>query len=156
MTTSSQPINLEQEFTALIEALERADVAYAVVGALAVAIWGAPRATTDIDLLVVPEDVDAAITVAKERGFAFEALPMTFRDGMVLRRVSMLRDGDVLTLDLILVNESLRSVWESRCVVHTDAGPIFVVSREALIAMKTAAGRAQDLGDIQRLNELDR
>ncbi len=43
-------MQLAAEFTALIKALEDRSLPYAVVGGLAVAIWGAPRATTDIDL----------------------------------------------------------------------------------------------------------
>ena len=47
-------VDLYQEFAALIRALEAGRVDYAVAGGLAVAIWGVPRATQDIDLLVPP------------------------------------------------------------------------------------------------------
>jgi len=149
-------IDLAIEFNALIDALEKAELPYAVVGGLAVAIWGAPRATTDIDILVLPGNVDVVVTVAKARGFSFEALPMTFGDGIELRRVTRLEQNSMLTLDLLLVNASLKPVWDSRIRVDTEAGPVWVVSREALIQMKAAAGRPQDLGDIERLTGLDR
>jgi hypothetical protein len=140
----------------VIQALEAARLDYAVVGAFAVAIWGAPRATTDIDLLVLPEDVDAVLSLAKGLGFAFEAFPMKFRDGAELRRVTRLQGDELMTLDLLLVDANLQPVWQSRLTVVTEAGPVRVVSREALLRMKAAAGRPQDIGDIQRLTELDR
>jgi hypothetical protein len=140
----------------VIGALEAAGVDYAVVGGFAVAIWGAPRATTDIDLLVQPDDVERVFATVRPLGFTIEALPMTFRDGVELRRVTRVEDEDLVTLDLLLVNSQLQSVWESRLAVATDAGPVRVVSREALIRMKASAGRPQDAGDIQRLQDLDR
>jgi hypothetical protein len=155
-SSPSPPLNLEAELRRLLSALEAARLDYALVGGFAVAIWGAPRATTDIDLLVQPADVDAVIGVAKGCGFLFEALPMTFRDGMELRRISRISGSEVLLLDLLLVNPNLASVWESRVTIATEAGPVKVVSRAALIQMKAAAGRPQDLGDIERLLELDR
>lgn len=149
-------LDLLEEFKRLVGGLDQAQVPYAVVGALAVAIHGAPRATTDIDLLVVADDVPRALEVARGQGFAFEALPMRFRDGMELRRTSKIEGADTLTLDLILVDDNLLPAWESRVSVETEWGPIRVVSREALIRMKAAAGRARDLGDIASLEEIDR
>ncbi len=140
----------------MIGALEVAQVEYAVVGAFAVAIWGAPRATTDIDLLVQPEDVESVLGVARSLGFAFEAFPMKFRDGAELRRITRIESGEMLTLDLLLVDSNLEPAWASRLTVATEAGPVKVVSREALLRMKAAAGRPQDIGDIERLMEIDR
>jgi hypothetical protein len=47
-------MNLLDELLALTAALDAAGVDYALVGRLAVAVWGVPRATKDIDLLVEP------------------------------------------------------------------------------------------------------
>ncbi|MCK6527956.1 nucleotidyltransferase family protein [Myxococcota bacterium] len=149
-------MDIEVEFRGILGALEEAGIDYAVVGAFAVAIWGAPRATTDIDLLVRPEDADAILEVARPRGFVIEALPMTFRDGLQLRRVSRIEGEDLVTLDLLLLNPNLESAWQSRLRVATLAGPVTVVSRDALLQMKAAAGRPQDLGDIERLVDVDR
>ena len=50
-------MNLFDELMAVTQALDRQSVDYALVGGLAVAVWGAARATKDIDLLVRPEFV---------------------------------------------------------------------------------------------------
>lgn len=136
--------------------LRERGVDYAIAGAVALAVHGAPRATTDIDLLVRPEDVDAALGVARARGFTLEALPMSFRDGLHVRRVSKIEGEETLTLDLLLVNANLEAVWASRRALGTSLGEVTVVSREALVQMKAWAGRQQDLADIERLRELDR
>ena len=150
------PLSLTVEFEALVGALEEAGCAYALVGALAVAVHGAPRATSDIDLLVRPEDLDAVKAVARERGFILEALPIQFRDGMRLARVTKVAEGTHLTLDMLLVDATLAPVFEGRERHETGAGPVQVASRAGLIQMKLAAGRPQDVYDVQRLQELDR
>jgi hypothetical protein len=149
-------VNLFEELTALVGALEADHVDYALAGALALAVWGVPRATQDIDLLVPQAAVAAAVAVARRRGFTVEALPIRFTDGMAMRRLSKIEGEAVLVLDLLVVDAGLDPVWRDRRRLATDRGPIWVVSREGLVRMKTAAGRPQDLVDVQRLEELDR
>ena len=152
-------LSLFDELRVLVSALEEREIGYALVGALALAMHGAPRATTDIDVLVRPEDVDRVVEQAKAQGFRFEALPIRFSDGMEVRRVTKIEAEDpfeTLTIDLLLVNENLESVWESRRRLEADFGAMWVISRDALIRMKTWAGRDRDLADIRRLEELDR
>lgn len=152
-------LDLYEELTRLTTAFEQQEIEYAVVGALALALHGAPRATTDIDLLIRPEVAKDAVALAKDRGFLFEALPIRFRDGMEIRRVSKIEEGEpyeTMTLDLLLVDHNLEEVWSSRRRLETELGSIWVISREALIRMKTWAGRERDIADIRRLEELDR
>jgi hypothetical protein len=149
-------LSLFEETMALLADFERHGVPYAVAGALALAIHGVPRATTDIDLLVRREDLEASLRVASGRGFSVEALPMRFGDGLEVRRTSKVEEAEMLTLDLLLVNENLEPVWASRERVATERGDIWVVSRRGLIDMKAWAAREQDLADIRRLRELDR
>jgi acetolactate synthase regulatory subunit len=149
-------IDLFDETMGLLAELERHSVPYAVAGALALAIHGVPRATTDIDLLVRRDDVEAILEVARARGFRVQALPMRFSDGLEVRRSSKVDATVMLTLDLLLVNENLEPVWASRERVATERGDVWVVSRQGLIEMKAWAGREQDLADIRRLRELDR
>ena len=149
-------VDIEVEFRRILSALDAAAIEYAVVGGFAVAIWGAPRATTDIDLLVREEDIDAILAVARALQFVSHAAPRTFPDGMRLRRVTRLEGEEMLTLDFLLVDENLEAAWNSRVLIETDVGPVRVVSRDALLQMKVAAGRPQDVADVARLSEMDR
>jgi len=149
-------LDLFEEFKQIVQALDAGGVDHAVVGALAVAIHGAPRATTDIDLLVEAADLPRAIEIAQACGFTWLAHPMKFRDGTELQRISKIVGADTLTLDLLLVNANLSPAWTSRARIATDFGSLSVVSRAALIAMKIAAGRPRDLGDVASLEEQDR
>ena len=150
-------MTLIEELAAVIQALEQAHVEYALVGGLAVAVWGVARATKDIDLLVEKGDAQRASEAAKACGFTLEAFPMEFEDGMEMRRLNKIDgDGSLLSVDFLLVGPAQRPVWDGRQRVPFQSGSISVASRDGLIAMKLAAGRAQDLADVQKLRETDR
>ena len=149
-------VDLYDELRALVRALDDARVEYALCGGLALAVYGVPRATRDIDLLARPADLDQIRAVARARGFLFEALPMTFSSsGLSIQRFSKLEGSDPLMLDVLLVEEALEAVWMSRTRVAYEDGDICVVSRRALITLKLSAGRPQDLVDVQNLEALE-
>jgi hypothetical protein len=150
-------VNLFDELRGLLAELDRQQVDYALIGGLAVAVWGAPRATKDIDLLVQRASLPAGMAAARARGFTLEALPFEFKDGTEVRRVNKVdAAGDLLTVDFMLVNGNLETVWNSRLHLPFGDRHIVVASRDALIAMKAQAARPQDLMDIANLKDLDR
>lgn len=144
-------LDLYDELTKLIEALERASIDYAVCGGIAMAIWQFPRATVDIDLLIEESSLEAVHTIAKHLGYTFEARPMNFaNDAMKIRRVSKIDSvsGDLLVLDLLLVTPALSDVWKERTRVEWEHGSIAVVSRRGLAKLKRYRSSGRDLDDI--------
>jgi hypothetical protein len=151
-------LNLKRELEALVDALVAEPVEFALCGGIAVAIHGAPRFTRDIDLLVPAHAVPAAKAVARRLGFTLGAGPMTLGTGSptqrTLHRLSKPEEGDVLTVDLVVAEGFLRDVWSSAILVEWEGRRIPVVSRSGLVTMKRAAGRPQDLVDIQNLGRV--
>lgn len=84
---------------------------------------------------------------------------MSFKERAVeIRRVSKIDDdGEVLSLDLLLVTPKVEDVWESKEKLNLQTQDLWIVSQSGLIKMKELAGRAKDLIDIERLqgNEED-
>src|SRR5690606_32056234 len=103
-------MDLFDELEGVVRSLEAAKLDYALVGALALAVHGVPRATADIDLLVLPDDVEAVLQTVSALGFRFPAAPMSFADGTRIRRVNKISGGDHLTLDLLLASDALETV----------------------------------------------
>ncbi len=144
------------EFAAVTNALNEAEIDYAVCGGWAMTIHGFVRATIDIDLMILTEDLDRVWMLAKSLGYDVEGLPLSFNDGAVeIRRISKLEDqnANLITLDLLLVTDALTEIWQGRQQLAWELGIIPTVSREGLIQLKTMAGRPQDLVDIERLSE---
>jgi hypothetical protein len=153
-------LNLKHELEALVDALARDGVEFAICGGIAVTIHGAPRFTKDIDLLVPDAQLEAALRVARACGFDLAAAPMVFDGGgpkeRHLRRVSKADGQNLLTLDIVLVEPGFVPVWRSRVRVAWEGRVVPVVSIDGLAAMKRRAGRDQDLLDLKNLGvELD-
>jgi hypothetical protein len=147
-------MDLYEEFQKLIAALNQRQIDYALWGGLASAIYGHPRATVDIDLLIDAKSLDELLTLATTLDYTIRGLDMRFADGAVeIRRVSKIdgQTGQVLSLDLLLVTPKIRRVWESRITADWEGGSLSVVSREGLISLKQLRGSAQDIADIEAL-----
>lgn len=148
-------IDLYTEFYEQTDALTAANVPYAVCGGVAVAIYGYPRFTKDIDLLILPEDEQRVLEVAARRQFVFNAgrMPMGQDDAADwhIVHVSKVVGHDLLTLDLLLVGPEIQSVWNSRGIAAFNGREIPVVSLEGLKTLKLMAGRKQDLLDLEQM-----
>src|ERR1051325_2172090 len=118
------------------------------------AVWGVPRATIDIDLLIEPAMLDRALDAVRPLGYVIRARPMDFSGGAIaIRRVSKVEaeSGDTLMLDLMLVTPALEDVWAGRERLEWDRGTITVVSKSGLIKLKTFRSSGRDLDDIALL-----
>ena len=144
---------LLDELSQLISAFDENEIEYAVCGGLSLAIHGFARATLDIDILIQPESLEKAYRIGAENGFDIRGLDISFKERAVeIRRVSKIDDnGEVLSLDLLLVTPQVEDVWETRETIDFLGKKLFVVSLTGLIKMKTLAGRPQDLADIDRI-----
>lgn len=146
------------EFQDLVRKLNNDEIAYAVCGGWALAIHGVPRATVDIELLVLSENLSEVWGIAKELGYDVESLPLSFDNGFLeIRRISKIdqESKTLFTIDFLLVTENLKQVWETRGNINFEDDKVWTVSRESLIFMKRASGRHKDLGDIESLKELE-
>jgi predicted nucleotidyltransferase len=154
-------------FLRVLEQLNAHDVRYVVVGGLAVVLHGHPRMTQDVDIAVdwSKDNIERLVAAA-------EALELVPRAPVPLQalldpaqREKWQREKHLiafslwnpaqplLVLDVLLALpipwEELQSARESFSLAGIT---VPVCSREHLLAMKRAAGRAQDISDIEELN----
>ena len=147
-----------EEFQTLIAEINQKHIPYAVCGGWALAIHGVPRATVDIDLVVLSENLFDVWKIAEDLDYDVEGLPLSFHDGAIeIRRISKIdkESKTLFTIDFLLVTEGLKEVWETRQNIDFEDGKVWTVSREGLIFMKEMSGRHKDLGDIESLREVE-
>ena len=145
-----------QELKDVVIAMESRRIDYALCGGVALAIHGVPRATQDIDLLLLREDLDRLREAARACGFVLESLPMDFASGVTVQRFTKLVDGQPFMLDVLFVTPPLEKIWAGRQASEFEGGTVRVVSLDGLVSLKLAAGRPQDLADVARLREVHR
>ena len=149
-------MTLTEELFSLIRAFEQEAIDYAVCGGLAMALHGYARTTQDIDVMMLAEDLDRAKSVARKAGFGIDAGRMDCGGGQTcIYRLTKLDPeyDDALPLDIVMVTNNNRNVWEKRIPIETELGPVWSVTKDGLIHMKKLSGRKQDLADIERLEE---
>ncbi len=144
----------------LIGALVRAGVDFVVIGGVAVVIQASPRFTRDLDITYATDTANlerlAATLIsldARLRGVE-DDVPFT-PDTRTLRRTRMLtlttRDGDLDLLADPPGSPGYPALRRHADIVDLDGDSVRIASLEDLIEMKRAAGRPQDLLDIDSL-----
>jgi hypothetical protein len=126
-------------------------VAYAVIGGLAVQVWGNARLTTDADLTVAsPLSAGSADLVRLITGqfSSRSAAPLDFARQT---RMILITASNGVDVDISLALPGYEDQLFGRTVDYEiEAGKtIRVCSAEDLIIHKAVAGRPQDLSDIQ-------
>ena len=149
-------LDLYEELRKLVGALDEHGIDYALCGGIAMAIYDRPRATVDIDLLILNTSLERVIEIAAECDYTIRGLDMSFAgDAIEIRRVSKIDNetGALLSLDMLLVTPEIRHIWDSRVGANWVGGKLSVVSLEGLIDLKRMGARPQDLADISALTE---
>ena len=136
----------------LLNAFNNARARYLVVGAHAVAYYVEPRYTKGLDLWVDPDPENAARVWAALAQFgaplknvspADLANPrMVYQMGVEPNRVDVLMGIDGVTFS---------TAWRNRVRTTYGATPIHVLGFKDLVRSKRAAGRPQDLLDLEHL-----
>jgi len=120
-----------------------------VVGALAVAIWGKPRATTDVDLMiqVPPGAWERVKRRAGQAGFEFDAV-WDFHNPM-LRDQHARFFKNKLAVDFMGVRDAQdqQAVQRRRFKMFVPGRRISVIAPDDLVLHKIKAGRPRDFDD---------
>ena len=143
---------MNRDFRDLLAEFNVHNVEFLVVGAHALAAHGHVRATEDLDVWVRPDPENAKRVLAALRTFGAPLHDLTEKDlttpGVVFQiGVAPLRIDVLTAIDGVDFAEA----WPSRMITKFADQPIAVLSREHLITNKRAAGRTQDLADVERL-----
>lgn len=144
---------MNDDLSELLVLLNSHGVDYLVIGAHAVAFYGTPRFTVDIDLWV-----DRAAGNASRLGAALTEFGTPIGESGVkkfsLQDREMIRLGAPPQMVDILNfagDVPFEEVWGRKESGQLIGVPVQFPSREDLIAMKRIAGRPQDLADIAGL-----
>jgi len=147
-------LDLVDELQRLVSVLDEHKVEYALCGGMALGVHGLARTTIDIDFLISPESLAKVLTIAQSLGYNIRGMDMSFAQGSVeIRRISKIdpADGDLLSLDLLLVTPAVQQAWDTRMQTEWEGGKLSVVSTDGLIALKRLRNSEQDLLDIKAL-----
>ena len=133
-------------------------IPYLVIGGQALLIYGEPRFTRDIDIIVgiLPKDLDKILELTKE--IDLEPLTKDVRKFVEETYVLPLEDSKTkIRVDLIFSFSTFESMAIARGVNKEIEGVIIkFASIEDLIIFKMFSGRGRDVDDVKSLVRLNR
>jgi len=150
-------MDIADELRRLVSELNERGVDYALCGGMALVVHGITRTTIDIDLLIPAESLSTVFSIAASLNYNVRGMDMSFADGAVeIRRVSKIdpADGELLSLDLLLVTPQVLGSWQTRIAVDWEGLKLWVVSRQGLVDLKELRRSDMDLIDIKALKEM--
>ena len=143
---------LNQDFKEFAELLASNKVEYLIVGGYALAAFGHPRYTGDLDFWVGTDVANAQRVLATLESFGFGALGITLGDlttnniviqlGYPPRRIDLLTSIDGL---------EFAPCYGRRMVVAVDGLSLHFIALEDFKTNKRATGRHKDLADLAAL-----
>lgn len=156
------------EYLKLFSKLEEQKVRYLICGGLAVNIYGIPRMTADIDLLLDfnEQNLLAFENVMNDIGYK-PTLPIKLSSLFDFEKRKLLRDeknliafsffnqaNNLMSVDVLLdLPITFDMLWKNKTIRKFESTEIYLVSVDNLIKLKEYSGREQDKQDIIYLKQ---
>ncbi len=153
----------------ILEGLYKSKVKYLIVGGLSVNLYGVPRVTQDIDIVIAMdrENVLKITSLLKELGYV-PRLPVSPEDlanpdkvkdwieNKNLKAFSFYhKNENYKVIDIVLVHPlDFEKSFKNRTVKKAKDIDIYLASIDDVVKMKEFSGRPQDLSDIEMLNKV--
>jgi len=127
------------------------DVRYVVIGGIAAVLYGVPRATFDLDILIEasPQNAQRLIDALIDAGMGTATL--TSSDEILSNEITIFKDRVRIDVQLSTPGLQFETSWSKKQTMQYQGQEFYVVSLEDLIRSKRAAGRDVDLEDIRLL-----
>jgi hypothetical protein len=146
---------MHRDFKELLSAFNAEGVRYLIVGGYAVSFHAEPRATKDLDILIGADAENSKAVYASLAKFGAPVEGLTAKD--LVEPDNFFRMGTPPVMVDIMPKISgveFEEAWRRRVDARIDDDlTVSFISREDLLAAKIAAGRAQDLADVDALQE---
>lgn len=144
----------QPDFKELLALFNSHKVEYLIVGGYALAEYGVPRYTGDIDLFIKPDPANARRILAALEAFGFKSLGLSISDFEKPDKVIQLGvppvRADILTS---LSGVSWEDAYPGKTAGIYGDVPVFFIGRREFVANKKALGRKKDLADLEALGE---
>jgi hypothetical protein len=142
----------DQDFKEFIGSLNDNHVRYLVVGGYAVAFHGHPRYTKDLDIWVECNRENAQALIQALGQFGMGSLGLSEEDFLVPDQVVQLGyPPNRIDILVSISGVDFSECYDSRVAILLDGVDVSFIDLEHLKVNKKAAGRFQDLADLEHL-----
>jgi len=135
----------------VFESFQKHEVKYLVIGGIASTLYGVPRATFDLDILIepTPDNAQRLLVSLLEAGLGTASL--TNVKELLSHEITVFKDWLRIDVQTFTPGLNFREAWEQRETMNFQGQIFYVASKKDLISSKRASGREVDLEDIRLL-----
>ena len=135
----------------VFSSFQKHQVKYLVIGGIASVLYGVPRATFDLDILIeaTPENAKRLLNALEDAHLGTAAF--TTAEELLAHEITIFKDHVRIDVQTLTPGIEFENAWENRNTVEYQGRNFQVVSKEDLLASKRASGREKDLEDVQLL-----
>ena len=145
-------IHLPQDFKELLQLLNSKQIEYLIVGGYAVAFYGYPRTTGDMDIWIAISQNNASKTVEALEEFGFNTPKL--KKTLFLKKGKNIRMGNPpLRIEILTSIDGVEfsECYKNKKTVKIDGTKMNFISLSDLKKNKKSSGRYQDLADLEHL-----
>ncbi len=139
------------QLQSVFASFQRYEVKYLVIGGIAAVLYGVPRATFDLDILIEPSRENSQRLLDALKNAELGTASMTTAEEILATEITVFKDRIRLDVQTSTPGLVFASAWDRRVTMSYRGQQFFVVARDDLIASKRAAGRKVDLEDVRIL-----
>jgi hypothetical protein len=143
------------QLQSVFASFQKNDVRYLVIGGIAAVLYGVPRATFDLDVLIEPtlENAKRLLRAMSEAGLGTASLASA--DEVLSTEITIFTDRIRLDVQTSTPGIVFAEAWQRKVTMNYKGQALEVVSLADLIASKRASGRDVDLEDVRILTSND-
>lgn len=138
----------------VFNSFQKHEVKYLVIGGIASVLYGVPRATFDLDILIEADLENARHLLDALAGAGLGTASLTTPKDILANEITVFKDRVRIDVQTSTPGIRFQDAWSRRQVITYQGQDFFILSKDDLIASKRAAGRNVDMEDV-RLLELD-
>ena len=135
----------------VFKSFQQHEVRYIVIGGVASVLYGVPRVTFDLDILIeaTTENAERLLIALVEAGFGTATL--TNAEDVVAHEITVFNDRVRIDVQTSTPGVSFEDAWLRRKTITYQGQDFYILSKEDLIASKRASGRQVDIEDVRLL-----
>jgi len=139
----------------VFKSFQQHNVRYVVIGGIASILYGVPRATFDLDILIEasPDNVQRLLDALLDAGLGTACL--TSVKDMLANEITIFQDRVRIDVQTSTPGISFPEVWKRRQTLSYQGQEFFILSKNDLIDSKRASAREIDLEDVRLLELSD-
>ena len=139
------------QLQSVFASFQKYKVKYLIIGGVATVLYGVPRVTFDLDILIeaTVDNVQRLLDALIEAGFGTATLISP--EELLKYEITVFNDKIRIDVQTRTPGIDFETAWNRRQVVRYRGQELYVVSLSDLIASKRAAGRPVDLEDVRLL-----